>query len=82
MVVSVVSCGVIPEVTVIEGVTAPAYRTLPVPEAAVPIAKWVIVLEPPVAAGNVIGATGLAVVTPAKLETVQPPVVLATGTLA
>ncbi len=55
------NCGVIPELTASEELSAPLYNTLPAPLISVPTAKCVIVFEPAVAAGNVTAAALVAV---------------------
>lgn len=75
IVLPVESWGAIGLVTAIFGVTVPEYRIVVAPDVATPTEKWVIVLEPPVAAGKAIVATGLV---EAAEEAVHPPVVLAT----
>ena len=40
------------------GVTVPEYKSLPAPDDAVSTAKWVMVLEPPVAGGKTMSAAG------------------------
>ena len=75
IVVAVVSRGVVPVETGMLGVIVPKQMILPVPEEAVPTAKWVSVSEPPVAAMKSILATGEVDWAEAA---VQPPVVLAT----
>ncbi len=67
-----------PVVTVILGVSAPLYRSLPVPDESVPTAKCVTVLELPAHAGKVMAAAFVQVL----VLTVQPPAVRATATRA
>lgn len=78
MVDDVVSWGVTPLLTAMDGDNAPTNNSFPVPELAVPIPTCVMVEDPPVHAGNetfAVGETPLAV-------TVHPPEVLATATRA
>ena len=57
----------------------PTNNNFPAPEDAVPIPTWVIVAVPAEHVPKVMFATGTAVVTPAAVAHVQPPVVRATA---